>query len=102
MELKAGVRLRSTTDTTEVIVVRAPAGDVDVRCGGAPLVPIDADVADSSEVQPGFDQGTLVGKRYADDEVGIELLCTKGGPASISVGSDVLAPKGAKALPASD
>jgi hypothetical protein len=65
-------------------------------------VVIDAPASELSEIQPGFDQGTLVGKRYGDEELGIELLCTKGGRASISIGSDLLMPKGSKALPASD
>jgi hypothetical protein len=84
------------------MVVRAPSESVDIRCGGAPFVAMDADPAEIDPLQPGFDQGTLVGKRYGDDEIGIELLCTKGGPASISIGSEVLVPKGSKALPASD
>ena len=33
MQLKPGARLQSVTCDTSVIVVRAPAGDVDVRCG---------------------------------------------------------------------
>jgi len=101
MELKAGTRLRSATDTTEVIIVRAPTGDVDVRCGGTPLLPIDAEPS-GEPIQEGFGEGSLLGKRYADEDLGLEILCTKGGPASLSVGADVLAVKGAKALPASD
>ncbi len=101
MELKAGTRLKSATDTTEVIVVRVPAGPLDLRCGGVPFLPMEADQA-PEPVQAGFDEGTLVGKRYGDEDLGLEVLCTKGGPASISVGTALLAVKGAKALPASD
>ena len=50
----------------------------------------------------GFDQGTQLGKRYSDEELGLELLCTKAGTGSISVGEAVLEVKGAKPLPASD
>ena len=50
----------------------------------------------------GFDGGTQLGKRYSDDELGLELLCTKAGEGSISVGETILAVKGAKPLPASD
>jgi len=42
MELKTGERLRSATDTTEVIVVRAPSEAIDLRCGGHPMVALDA------------------------------------------------------------
>ena len=34
MKLKPGTRLRSQVDGTEVIVVRSPADDLDVACGG--------------------------------------------------------------------
>ncbi len=101
IQLKAGTRLRSATDTCEVVVVRAPAEPVDLRCGGHPLVAMDAAVTPESP-EPGFDQGTQLGKRYSDDELGIELLCTKAGDGSLSVGETVLAVKGAKPLPASD
>jgi hypothetical protein len=53
-------------------------------------------------MEPGFDQGTQLGKRYADDDLGLELLCTKAGEGSLSVGEGILAVKGAKPLPASD
>jgi hypothetical protein len=102
MELKAGLRLKSATDPTEVIVVKTPGGELDLRCGGHPFLPIDASGETPSPVEPGFDGGTLVGKRYGDEELGLELLCTKGGSASISLGDDILSVKTAKALPASD
>jgi len=101
IQLKAGARLRSATDACEVVVVRAPADPVDLRCGGHPFLPVDAEPVPQSIV-PGFDGGTQLGKRYADDELGLELLCTKPGEGSISVGETILAVKGAKPLPASD
>jgi hypothetical protein len=101
IQLKPGARLRSATDACEVVVVRAPAEPVDLRCGGHPFVPIDAEPAHQS-VEAGFDGGTQLGKRYGDDELGLELLCTKAGEGSISVGETILAVKGAKPLPASD
>jgi hypothetical protein len=102
MELKAGSRLRSTTDSTEVIVVRAPSGAVDLRCGGQPMVSIDDTRGAALPIAPGFDQGCQLGKRYADDDTGIEVLCTKPGPASLSLGDEPLHLKGAKPLPSSD
>jgi hypothetical protein len=101
IELKAGTRLRSATDACEVVVVKAPGGAVDLRCGGHPFVAIDAEVTPQG-VESGFDEGTQLGKRYADEELGLEVLCTKAGEGSISVGETVLAVKGAKPLPASD
>ena len=103
IQLKAGVRLRSATDACEVVVVKAPADPVDLRCGGHPFLPADAAPASASEsIVAGFDGGTQLGKRYSDDELGLELLCTKAGEGSISVGETILAVKGAKPLPASD
>ena len=101
MQLKAGTRLRSATDACEVVVVKAPAEPVDLRCGGHAFMAIDAEAVPQG-IEPGFDEGTQLGKRYADDELGLEVLCTKAGEGSISVGETILAVKGAKALPASD
>ncbi len=100
MELKPGLRLKSTADTTELMVVRAPGGDVDLRCGGSPV----AAMGDASEatLDPDFSGGTQIGKRYADEESGLEVLVTKAGPGSLSIGTDALAEKGAKPLPSSD
>jgi hypothetical protein len=102
MELKAGARLRSATDTTEVVVVKAPAEPVDLRCGGASMLAIDAERGADLPIEAGFDEGSQLGKRYADDEIGIEILCTKPGPASLSLGDARLYLKGAKPLPSSD
>ena len=101
IQLKAGTRLRSATDACEVVVVKAPAESVDLRCGGHPFQALDAQVEVQS-IEAGFDQGTQLGKRYSDEELGLELLCTKAGEGSISVGEAVLEVKGAKPLPASD
>jgi hypothetical protein len=99
--LKPGTRLRSVTCATEVVVVKAPASEVDVRCGGAPMVAVGED-APEAEVTAPFDQGTLVGKRYVDAEDALEVLCTKPGTGSLSVGDTPLEVKGAKPLPSSD
>jgi hypothetical protein len=101
IQLKAGLRLRSATDACEVVVVKAPADAVDLRCGGHAFLPADAEVTPQS-IEAGFDEGTQLGKRYADDELGLELLCTKAGEGAISVGETLLPMKGAKPLPASD
>ncbi len=65
------------------------------------MLAIDAEVTPQT-TEAGFDQGTLLGKRYADEELGLEVLCTKAGEGSLSVGETLLAVKGAKPLPASD
>ena len=100
-ELKPGGRLKSAVCTTEAIVVKAPAGDVDVRCGGAPMTAPDADGSGGS-LSPDHSGGSLLGKRYVDADETIELLCTKAGEGSLSIGDVALGLKEAKPLPASD
>jgi hypothetical protein len=102
MELKPGSRLRSVVCDTEVVVVRAPGQDVDLRCGGSPMIPVDAEAASGVAPAAGHAGGTLLGKRYGDEEVGIEVLATKAGAGSLSLGDEPLPVKGAKPLPASD
>jgi len=99
--LKPGTRLRSLTCTTEVVVVRGD-GDVDLRCGGEPMVDIGNRAGPTGRPKPGFDGGTQIGKRYGSQEVGLEVLCTKPGAGSLSVGDTLLDVQGAKPLPASD
>ncbi len=102
MDLKAGTRLRSAVDEAEVIVVKAPGGNVDLRAGGHPMVPVGEDRPDGASAEPGFDKGCLLGKRYVDESGELEILCTKAGTASLSVGSEPLEIKEAKPLPSSD
>lgn len=102
MELRPGLRLESATCDTQVVVVRAPkdATDVDVRCGGHPM----RELGTGGERRPvaGGGDPTLLGKRYADEELGLELLCTQGGAGALGVGDAPLLVKGAKPLPSSD
>lgn len=101
MLLKPGTRWHSTTCETQVMVVRAPATDVDLRCGGAPVVAA-ADATARPAPAAGFDGGSLMGKRYVHDDLGLEVLCVKAGAGSLSVGDEVIFTKEAKALPSSD
>src|SRR5579862_4775014 len=102
MELKAGTRLKSAVCETQVIAVRAPQGDVDITCGGHALIPLDEEPAAGLVIESGHDGGTLLGKRYADEEVGIELLCTKAGAGALFLNGEPMRLKEAKALPSSD
>ena len=98
--LKAGAKFRSATDATEVVVVKG-SGDVDLRCGGQPMVPADGSAGEGSPAA-GFDGGTLMGKRYASEDGSLELLCVKPGAGSLSIGEELIGLKEAKPLPASD
>ena len=101
MLVKSGQRLRSATCTTEIIIVRAAAAKLDLRCGGRPMLPIEAAASQEREAaEPGFDGGTLLGKRYSGS--GVEILCTKAGQGTLSIGGDPLPVMAPKQLPASD
>lgn len=100
MTVKNGTRLQSQVDDTQVIVVKSADSLGDLRCGGAPMVTLDADKSGAA-IDPSFAEGTVMGKRYVDD-AGAEVLVTKAGQGSLSVGDTPLALKEAKPLPASD
>ena len=100
--LKTGSRLKSALCDTEVMVIRARPEGMDLRSGGAAMIPFDAERPQGLEIEPAFAQGTLIGKRYSDEQDSIELLCTKGGKGSLSVDGKPLIVKQAKALPSSD
>jgi hypothetical protein len=93
--------LKSATCTTEVMVMKAPAGDVDLRCGGKAMLDI-KDGGGGESVHPDFATGTQLGKRYADAAGTLELLATKQGDGTLSLGEEPMGPLGAKSLPASD
>lgn len=101
MKLKAGQRLKSAVCTTEIIIVRPPAADVDLRCAGHPVVATDAERT-SDVVDPAFAAGSPIGKRYAEAGLGLEVLVVKAGPGSLSIGNVPLELKDAKPLPSSD
>ncbi|MDQ1481236.1 MAG: hypothetical protein QOI44_2097 [Actinomycetota bacterium] len=102
IEAKPGTRLRSVVCTTEVVVVRAAGDAVDLRCGGQAVIPIDEARPDGVELDAGWAEGTLLGKRYTDAGGTLELLCTKAGAGSLSIGDVPMQLSGAKPLPASD
>lgn len=97
--IKNGTRLQSQVDDTQVIVVRSAESLGDLRCGGAPMVPIG--VPRCGELDPRYSTGTVMGKRYTD-ETGAEVLVTKAGAGTLAVGESPLNLKEAKPLPASD
>ncbi|HSY14892.1 MAG TPA: hypothetical protein VK816_02820 [Jatrophihabitantaceae bacterium] len=101
MKLVAGTRLRSQTCTTEVVVVRGADIADELACGGAPLVPIDTPMSGSPKPEAGLDTGTLIGKRYTDGQ-DLEVLVTKAGDGTLTVGVEPLAVKGSRPLPSSD
>jgi hypothetical protein len=102
MKLKTGSRLRSAVCDTQVMVIAAPEKDLLLACGGAPLLPLDAEPPPGATPDPAAAQGTQIGKRYVNEAGDLELLCTKPGAGSLTVDGMPLALKGAKPLPSSD
>ena len=101
IELKPGDRFRSAVCSTEIVVVKAPGDAVDLRCGGAAVLRPDEEAPDGAELSAAHSAGSLIGKRYTD-EAELEILCSKAGDGSLSVGDTDLVVKGAKPLPSSD
>ncbi|HEY9315967.1 hypothetical protein [Williamsia sp.] len=102
MILETGQSLASAVDTTTVIVVRAPADEITLTCGGVPMVPGKVAGGDGSAIAAAHTGGAQLGKRYVDDHAGLELLCTKGGVGRLEANGAALLIKTAKPLPSSD
>ncbi len=98
---KTGTRLTSQVCETQVIVVRTGESLDDLRAGGVHLLPLGSEVSTDVALDPTLATGNLVGKRYVD-ESGAEVLVTKSGAGTLTVGSTPLTLKEAKPLPASD
>jgi hypothetical protein len=99
--IKNGTRLQSQVCNTQVIVVRTGDGLEDLRAGGAPMVPIGSELSAGAGLDPCLSGGNQLGKRYVDEN-GAEVLVTKAGAGTLSVGATALSLKEVKALPASD
>lgn len=101
MNLRVGEALASAVDATQVIITKAPTDDVELTCGGVPMVAKGAPAPEAT-ADPAQQGGTLLGKRYVDAAGTIEVLVTKPGEGSLALGGEVLAQAGAKTLPSSD
>jgi hypothetical protein len=101
VQLRAGQQLVSAVDSTAVIVIRAPAEESTLTCGGvlmtAPGQPVTAAEPDPSQMG-----GTQIGKRYVDEADTIQVLCTKAGVGTLALDGRPLVIQAAKPLPASD
>jgi hypothetical protein len=100
LHLNLGQRVFDGASGGEFIVVRAPEADLDLTIGGQPPVLEKSD--SSAPAGPSTPQRAALGKRYASDDGGLELLCVKPGahlPALAGRPLDAVQPK---PLPASD
>ena len=101
MNLKPGARLSSQVCETEFVVIKG-SGDHELACGGAPAVPVGDPAAHQGGISGELSDGTLLGKRYTDDDGAVEILCTKPGAGTLTFDGQVLTLKESKPLPASD
>ncbi|MET0183494.1 MAG: hypothetical protein ABW199_11460 [Caulobacterales bacterium] len=102
MELKPGSRWKSAVCDTEIVIVRPAKGDVSLECGGYPMVAQTAEKPAGLTMKSEFSGGTLMGKRYADPDTGVEALCSKGGAGTLGIDGRAIQLQEAKKLPASD
>ena len=100
--LKTGTRIKSAVCATEAMVIAAPDADVEVTCGGVPVIDIGADAPAGADISPDAAKGTALGKRYVNEAGDLELLCTKPGDGSLGANGELLTLKEAKPLPSSD
>lgn len=98
--MKPGTRLKSTVCETEVVVIRSSSASVSIECGGEPMGSDGGDRVQGPKT--GLDGGTLIGKRYTDEDAGVLVLCTKGGAGTLTVDGRPLKVLTAQALPSSD
>jgi len=102
MNITAGSRWKSAVCNAEIVVVKGPADNATLACGGADMLPMNADKPDGGAPAAGLDSGTLLGKRYGDASSGLEALCTKGGEGALSFDGRLLQQLEARRLPSSD
>jgi hypothetical protein len=101
VKFRAGQQLVSAVDNTAVIVIKAPAGEYTLTCGGVAMAPAGERVS-AAQPDPSLMGGTQLGKRYVDDADTFQVLCTKAGGGTLALDGKPLAIQAAKPLPASD
>lgn len=102
MNLKPGSRWKSAVCDSQMVVVRPPKAEGELQCGGANVLPLDDPAEPTGDINPDFAEGVLIGKRYVDEESGLEVLGAKAGKGSLAFNGVPMTIKGAKPLPASD
>lgn len=99
--LKAGTKLKSAVCDTQIMVIKAPAGEHELRCGGAEML-IATATASGATLDAAHTGESLIGKRYVNADESVELLCTKGGKGVLWLANAPMEIKQAKQLPSSD
>jgi hypothetical protein len=99
--LKVGQRLKSIVCSTEIMVIAAPEGEVQLTCGGAQMTDGERN-GEGGSVHTDHSKGSTIGKRYVSEAGDLEILCVKPGEGSLAVGDVALNLKEAKKLPKTD
>lgn len=100
--VKSGARFTSAVSDVQVMAIKAPAGEVELTCGGVPMLAAGETAPEGVQLDGGDAGEALIGKRYVDAEEQYELLCTKGGKGTLVLNGTPLEIKQAKQLPSSD
>lgn len=100
--LKAGSRFKSAVCDTQIMVIKAPPGEYELRCGGADMLSPSGVGPEGVQLDAALSGETLIGKRYVNADESVELLCTKGGKGSLYCEGLPMEVKQAKQLPSSD
>ncbi|WP_026556563.1 hypothetical protein [Arthrobacter sp. 35W] len=96
ISITPGQRLYSAVSTAEIIVVKAAS--VELACTGESMLAARPESTTSAE----SDVAVQLGKRYSDEESGLLVLCTKGGPGPLTADGRVMNELQTAALPSSD
>ncbi len=102
LTLKAGTRVSSAVSDAQLMVIKVPAGEYELTCGGAPMLGPGESADGSASLADGDAGACLMGKRYVDPEETVEMLCTKAGAGTVVLNGTALDVKQAKQLPSSD
>ena len=100
-DYKPGSRWKSAVCGAEFVVVRAPGQVGELACGGV-AVRAHGDGAELVAPTVEASEPVMAGKRYTEEQSGIEVLASKPGKGALSFAGRALSRKEAKPLPASD
>ena len=100
-DYKPGSRWRSAVCGAEFVVVRSPASEGELACGGI-AVRAHGDAGELVAAASEASEPIMAGKRYTEEHSGIEVLASKPGKGALTFAGRALSRKEAKPLPASD
>jgi hypothetical protein len=101
MRLTTGRTLANVVDAATLVVVRAPAVQLKLTCGGVETADAKAGAV-TGQADLAQQYGMRLGKRYAMDGIGLELLCTRADMGASTPDGTPVPVKDTKPLPVSD